>query len=80
MVAALDQALSVAPAPSELRRVRLNELGSGLEPSWDRRPQRRRPLRSLAVLDFASLRDLADLPPLQDSDSEDAVQGWAAVS
>jgi SAM-dependent methyltransferase len=55
MVAAFDQALSVAPARSELRRVRLNELGNGLEPSWDRRPQRRRPLRSLAVLEITAV-------------------------
>ena len=31
-----------------------------------------------AFLDFAGLRDLADLPPLQDLASDDAHQAWGA--
>jgi hypothetical protein len=46
LVAALDLAESVAPALADLGCERLTELGDGLEPSWDRRPPRRRPLRS----------------------------------
>jgi segregation and condensation protein B len=47
VVAALDLAESVIPSVAELGRARLKELGDGLEPSWNRRPQRRRPLRSI---------------------------------
>jgi len=32
-----------------------------------------------AFLEFASLRDLADLPPLQDLETEDAAQDGAAA-
>jgi segregation and condensation protein B len=46
LVAALDLSESVAPALAELGRERLKELGEGLEPTWERRPPRRRPLRS----------------------------------
>jgi hypothetical protein len=46
LVAVLDLAEAVAPALTEVGRVRLKELGDGLEPSWERRPPRRRPLRS----------------------------------
>ena len=45
-VVALDLAESVTPSLAALGRARLKELGAGLEPSWERRPQRRRPLRS----------------------------------
>ena len=31
-----------------------------------------------AFLDFAGMRDLADLPPLQDLATDGAVQAWAA--
>jgi chromosome segregation and condensation protein ScpB len=31
-----------------------------------------------AFLDFAGLRDLVDLPPLQDLASDDANQAWGA--
>jgi hypothetical protein len=47
IVAALDLAESVTPALADLGRVRLRELADGLEPSWDRRPQRRRSVRSI---------------------------------
>ena len=43
IVAALDLAESLTPALAELGHARLKELGEGLEPSWERRPQRRRP-------------------------------------
>jgi segregation and condensation protein B len=33
-----------------------------------------------AFLDFAGLRDLADLPPLEDSDSEDGGPAWATTA
>ncbi len=46
-VAALDLTESVTPSLAELGRARLKQLGEGLEPSWERRPQRRRPLRSI---------------------------------
>jgi hypothetical protein len=45
LVAALDLAESVAPVLADLGRVRLKELGDGLEPSWVRLPLRFRHLR-----------------------------------
>src|SRR5207302_1873713 len=47
VIAALDLAESVSPSVAKLGRTRLIELGDGIEPSWERRPQRRRPPRSI---------------------------------
>ena len=70
IVAALDLAESLTPALAELGRARLKELGDGLEPSWERRPQRRRPLRSLVP---SSPRLARPHPRLQHSAAADAV-------
>jgi hypothetical protein len=47
IVAALDLAESVTSSLAELGLARLKELGDGLDPSWERGPQRRRLLRSV---------------------------------
>ena len=38
----------------------------------------RRRVTTRAFLDFAGLRDVADLPPLQELASDDANQAWGA--
>ena len=69
IVAALDLAESVTPSLAEFGLARLKELGEGLEPSWDRRPQRRRPLRSVVP---SSARVPRPHPRLQHSAVADA--------
>jgi segregation and condensation protein B len=69
IVAALDLAESVDPALADIGRVRLKELGDGIEPSWGRRAQRRRPLRSLVP---SSARVPRPRPRLQHSAVADA--------
>jgi segregation and condensation protein B len=55
---------------AELGRARLKELGEALEPSWERRPQRRKPLRSSVP---SSPRVARPYPRLQHSAVADAV-------
>ena len=81
-----------AGCPNRLRSIAWASFSPEAGPSVSHRLLRSSAQRELAVnearlfvttrafLDFASLRDLADLPPLQDSDTEHAVQDWAAVS
>jgi segregation and condensation protein B len=70
IVAALDLAESVTPALAELGHMHLKEVGDGLVPSWDRRPQRRRSLRSIVP---SSARVPRPHPRLQHSSVADAV-------
>src|SRR5207244_6077 len=58
-------------ALAELGHARSRAVGDGLEPSWDRRPQRRRPLRSIVP---SSPRLPRPHPRLQHSAIADA--GW----
>jgi segregation and condensation protein B len=61
LVAALDLAEAVEPCLAALGRARLADLTDGLEPSWRRRPQRRRPLRPIVPSSTHSLRPHARL-------------------
>jgi segregation and condensation protein B len=70
IVAALDLAESVTPCLGELGRGRVKEIGDGLEPSWELRPQRRRPLRSIVP---SSARMPRPHPRLQHSALADAL-------
>jgi len=70
IVAALDLTEAVEPSLAELGRTRLAELVEGLEPSWQRRPQRRRPLRPIVP---SSPYPLRPHPRLQHSAAADAV-------
>jgi len=69
IVAALDLAESVEPSLAELGRARLDELAEKLKPSWQRRPQRRRPLRPIVPSSGPALRPH---PRLQHSAVADA--------
>jgi hypothetical protein len=69
IVAALDLAEALEPSLAELGRTRLAELVEGLEPSWQRRPQRRRLLRPLVPSSGSALRPH---PRLQHSAIADA--------
>jgi len=70
LVAALDLAEAVEPSLAVLGRTRLVELVEGLEPpSWQRRPQRRRPLRPIVPSSAFALRPH---PRLQHSEVADA--------
>jgi segregation and condensation protein B len=69
IVAALDLAESVERSIAEFGRTRLAELAENLEPSWQRRPQRRRPLRPVVPSSASPLRPH---PRLQHSAVADA--------
>ena len=69
IVAALDLAEAMAPSLAELGRVRLADLADGLEPSWQRRPPRRRRLSAI-VPSSAQVR--RPHPRLQHSAAADA--------
>lgn len=69
IVAALDLSEAVDCSLAELGRTRLAELVEGLQPSWQRRPQRRRPLRSIIPSSSSPLRPH---PRLQHSAVADA--------
>jgi hypothetical protein len=70
IVAALDLAESLTPALAELGHMRLKEFGDALEPSWHRRPQRRRSVRSIVS---SSARVPRPHPRLQQSAVADAL-------
>jgi segregation and condensation protein B len=69
IVSALDLAESHTPSLAELGLARLKELAEGIEPSWERRPPRRRPLRSVVP---SSARGPRPHPRLQHSAVADA--------